>query len=80
MQNDLWVSQNMTFLSGDGLYFTGGTYTDKGIFTSKFGKINVKSHESLDVPDGVKPGPPIFHNGRLYIKDTLDTLHIFEAE
>ncbi|MEQ8583335.1 MAG: hypothetical protein RIC30_20300 [Marinoscillum sp.] len=83
--NDLWVSQHMNSIGDGGLYFVGGTHTNMGMFISKFGKINTETHEiefiqKLDVAEGVKADPPIYHKGKLYIKDSLDTLHVYEQE
>ncbi|MCX2682124.1 PQQ-binding-like beta-propeller repeat protein [Galbibacter sp. EGI 63066] len=83
LTNDLWVSQHMNSLGDGGLYFVDGTHTNMGMFISKFGKINTETHEiefiqKLDVAEGVKAEPPIYHKGRLYIKDSMDVLHIYE--
>jgi outer membrane protein assembly factor BamB len=80
---NIFVSQHMNTLSGDGLYFTSN---DSVI---KFGKINIRTHEIEFVQELVEDkerigranaSKPIYHNGRLYILDSVGTLHIFEEE
>lgn len=68
---------HMHSLSGDYLYFMSNWHE------SKFGAINIRTHEIAFVQDfvveeGVKGGIPYYYKGRLYIKDSVDTLHIFE--
>ncbi|MFA0961869.1 PQQ-binding-like beta-propeller repeat protein [Roseivirga sp. BDSF3-8] len=83
--DDLWVSQHMNSIGDGGLYFVGGTHTNMGMFISKFGKINIEKHEiefiqELDVVEGVKADLPIYHKGKLYIKDSFNALHVYERE
>jgi outer membrane protein assembly factor BamB len=81
-ENDrLLVSSTMSRLYGDGLYFTSD-YVENH-YDCQFGKINIDNHEiefiqKLDVAEGVTAAPPIYNEGRLYIKDSLNTLHIYE--
>jgi outer membrane protein assembly factor BamB len=77
----LSVYSNMCSLYGDGLYFTSD-YVEN-YYDCQFGKINIQTHEiefiqRLDVPAGTTGHPPIYHNRRLYIKDSSNTLHIYE--
>lgn len=70
---------HMNTLSGDGIYFMSNWYGPR------FGKVNIKTHEiefvqELDVEKGVQGDIPVYHEGRLYIRDSLNTLHIFEKE
>jgi outer membrane protein assembly factor BamB len=70
--------QSMCTLANDGLYFTCDWY-----YPVKFGKVNIHTQEiefvqELGVEKGVKARKPVYHNGRLYILDTVGTLHIFE--
>lgn len=70
---------NMCRLSGNGLYFVSW------LEPTKFGKVNIQTHEieflqELKTKKGVKPGTPTYHQGRLYILDTVYTLHVFEDE
>lgn len=70
---------NMHSISEGYLYFMSNWNTPR------FGGINLKTLEiefvqDLDVEEGIKGGIPHYHNGRLYIKDTMNTLHIFERE
>lgn len=79
----LQVYQGMSRLYGDGLYFISDHV--ENYYDCQFGKINTENHEiefikKLDVAEGVKADPPIYHKGRLYVKDSLKTLHIFEKE
>ncbi len=83
LTDELWVSQHMNFLGPDGLYFIGGNHTNMGMFISKFGKINIETHQidfvqNLDVKEGVKADAPIYYEGKLYIKDSENVLHIYE--
>lgn len=82
-ENRLLVTTSMNRLYGDGLYFISD-YVENH-YDCQFGKINTESHEiefiqKLDVAEGVKADPPIYHKGKIYIKDNLDTLHIYEQE
>ena len=77
------VYQGMSRLYGDGLYFISD-YVENH-YDCQFGKINTESHEiefiqKLDVAEGVKANPPIYHRGKIYIKDNLGTLHIYKQE
>lgn len=79
----LFVTTPMNRLYGNGLYFISD-YVENH-YDCQFGKINTESHEiefiqKLDVAEGVKADPPIYHKGKLYIKDTLGTLHVYERE
>lgn len=79
----LLVTTPMSRLYGDGLYFISD-YVENH-YDCQFGKINTESHEiefiqKLDVAECVKADPPIYHKGKIYIKDNLDTLHIYEQE
>jgi hypothetical protein len=70
--------QNMCALTDNGLYFVSNW---KG--TTKFGKVNIHAQEiefvqELGVERGIKAQAPVYHNGRLYILDSVGTLHIFE--
>lgn len=70
---------NMHSIWGGYLYFMSNWNKPR------FGGINLKTLEiefvqDLDVEDGIKGGIPHYHNGRLYIKDSMHTLHIFERE
>ena len=61
------------------LYFTSNWYGPH------FGAVNIKTEEivcvqQLAVEDDVKGNIPRYHQGRLYIADSLDRLHIFEAQ
>lgn len=52
---------------------------------SRFGRIDLKTHKiefviDLNLSEGVKITNMSYHNGRLYISDTSDTLHIFAEE
>jgi hypothetical protein len=72
--------QNMCTLAGNSLYFVSNW---KG--STKFGKVNIHTQEiefvqELGVEKGVKANEPVYHNGRLYILDSVGTLHIFEEE
>jgi hypothetical protein len=77
--------QSMNILAGDALYFVSNWKA-----TTKFGKINVRTQEiefvqelieNEDISNGrVTAKAPICHNGRLYILDSVGTLHIFEKE
>ena len=79
----IFVSQHMSTLYGDGLYFTSNMQQ------IKFGKVNIYTHEIEFVQDLMEDkervgranaGKPIYHNGRLYILDTMNVLHVFEDE
>ena len=66
-------------LSPKGLYFKSN-HPD-----CKLGLINIQTHKiefiiDLNLPTGVKITSMSYHNGRLYVKDTNDTLHIFAEE
>ncbi|MFA0964007.1 PQQ-binding-like beta-propeller repeat protein [Roseivirga sp. BDSF3-8] len=79
--NKLLIVSNMCRMCGNGLYFISD-YVEN-YYDCQFGKINTDSHEiefiqKLDVAEGVKADPPIYYNGRIYIKDSLNTLHIYE--
>lgn len=70
---------NMHSISGGYLYFMSNWNTPR------FGGINLNTLEiefvqDLEVEEGVKGGVPHFHKDRLYIRDTINTLHIFERE
>ena len=82
-QHGIFVPQHMHTLSGDGLYFTSN---ERQI---KFGKINIQNYEIEFVQELIEDKErigrasahkPICHNGRLYILDSVETLHIFEEE
>ena len=82
-QYGIFVSQHMHTLSGDGLYFTSN---ERQI---KFGKINIQNYEIEFVQELIEDKErigrasahkPICHNGRLYVLDSVETLHIFEEE
>lgn len=82
-KNKLLVLSNMCRMGDDGLYFISD-YVENH-YDCQFGKINIESHEiefiqKLDVAEGVKADPPIYHKGKIYIKDSLNTLHIYEQE
>lgn len=52
---------------------------------SRFGRIDLKTYKiefviDLNLSEGVKITNMSYHNGRLYISDTSDTLHIFAEE
>ena len=77
------VSQHMSTLHGNGLYFTSNKQQ------IKFGKVNIRTSEIEFVQDLIEDkerigrtnaSKPRFHNGRLYILDSVGTLHIFEEE
>jgi outer membrane protein assembly factor BamB len=79
----IFVSQHMSTLHGDGIYFTSNGSV------IKFGKINIKTHEIEFVQElkedkertgRANASKPVYHNGRLYIKDSVGVLHIFEEE
>lgn len=77
----LQVLQGMSKLYGDGLYFISD-YTQNH-YECQFGKINITTHEiefiqKLDISEGVKAAAPLYHKGRIYIKDSLDVLHVYE--
>jgi len=79
----LQVYQGMSRIYEDGLYFISD-YVENH-YDCQFGMINTETHEiefiqKLDVAKGVKADPPIYHKGSLYIKDSLDTLHVYGAE
>ena len=66
-------------LSPKGLYFKSN-HPD-----CKLGLINIQTHKiefviDLNLPKGVKVTEMSYHNGRLYVQDTNDTLHIFAEE
>ena len=66
-------------LGKDGIYFLDN------FPRSKIGLINLKTQKiefviDLNLPDGVKITSMSYHNGRLYVKDTNDMLHIFAEE
>ncbi|MDE7374915.1 MAG: hypothetical protein K2M86_06300, partial [Odoribacter sp.] len=66
-------------LGKDGIYFLDN------FPRSKIGLIELKTQKikfviDLNLPAGVKITSLSYHNGRLYVKDTDDTLHIFAEE
>lgn len=66
-------------LGKDGIYFLDN------FPRSKIGLINLKTQKiefviDLNLPARVKITSLSYHNGRLYVKDTNDTLHIFAEE
>ncbi len=66
-------------LSPKGLYFKSN-HPD-----CKLGLINIQTHKiefviDLNLPKGVKVTEMSYHNGRLYVQDTNDVLHIFAEE
>ncbi len=66
-------------LSPKGLYFKSN-HPD-----CKLGLINIQTHKiefviDLNLPTGVKITDMSYHNGRLYVEDTNDVLHIFAEE
>ncbi len=68
---------HMNSISGGYLYFMSNWYNPR------FGAIDITTHEidfiqRLEVEEGVKGGIPNYHDNKLFIKDSLDTLHIFE--
>jgi outer membrane protein assembly factor BamB len=76
--------QSMNVLAGDAIYFVSNWKV-----SSKIGKINVRTQEIEFVQELIKEekgegrtlaGTPVYHNGRLYIKDSVGVLHIFEEE
>lgn len=81
--NRLLILSNMCRMGDDGFYFISD-YVENH-YDCQFGKINTETHEieftqKLDVAEGVKADPPIYHKGKIYIKDNLDTLHVYEQE
>ncbi len=66
------------------------TLNEHGMFFSsdypypcKFGRFDIEQKKidfvhTMDLPKGVSPYAPIFHNGRYYIRDTEKNLHIYE--
>jgi outer membrane protein assembly factor BamB len=76
--------QNMNVLAGDALYFVSNWNV-----STKFGKINIKTQE-IEFVQKLIPidekgartiaNKPVYHNGRLYILDSVGTLHIFEED
>ena len=73
------------FFQGQGCLSPKGFYFKDNHLTCKFGLINLQTFKiefvtDLNLPDGVKITSMSYHNGRLYVKDTNDTLHIFAEE
>lgn len=65
-------------LTGDGIYF-------RGRLSSKFGLLNIHTHkfefvEDLGVEEGVRTNDIQYHNGKVYILDSMNVLHIWGKE
>ena len=68
-----------------GILGENGIYFKDNFPHSRIGLINIQTHKiefviDLNLPKGVKVTSMSYHNGRLYVKDTNDTLHIFAEE
>ena len=73
------------FFQGQGCLSPKGFYFKDNHLTCKFGLINLQTFKiefviDLNLPTGVKITDMSYHNGRLYVEDTNDTLHIFAEE
>lgn len=77
------ISSHLTYYDNGSLYFS--THIDKNI--PVFGSVNVQSGELEFIQEVEIPGEKSFRKGldrpvvvgnRLYVKDTMNTLHIFE--
>lgn len=65
-------------LTGDGIYF-------RGRLSGKFGLLNIHTHkfefvEDLGVGEGVRTNDIQYHNGKVYILDSMNVLHIWGKE
>jgi len=68
-----------------GILGENGIYFKDNFPHSRIGLINIQTHKiefviDLNLPKGVKVTEMSYHNGRLYVQDTNDTLHIFAEE
>ncbi len=73
------------FFQGQGCLSPKGFYFKDNHLTCKFGLINLQTFKiefvtDLNLPTGVKITDMSYHNGRLYVEDTNDVLHIFAEE
>ena len=73
------------FFQGQGCLSPKGFYFKDNHLTCKFGLINLQTFKiefvtDLNLPTGVKITNMSYHNGRLYVEDTNDVLHIFAEE
>jgi outer membrane protein assembly factor BamB len=71
-------ASNEHFIYKDKMYFISNFYG------SKFGSIDLVKHEisfvqDLGLEEGITAYTPSYHEGRLFILDTCNTLHIYEA-
>jgi|GEM_PF-2356097 len=82
---DLHIASHLTYYSNDLLYFSG--YRDNNI--PIFGAINVKNGNLVFTQEVEMPGEKSFRRGldrpiivgnRLYVRDAMKTLHVYERE